>query len=280
MSGAATLAQLLRCHDRDRYLTTLFAPGDRREALLALYAFNFEVAKTREVVHEPALGRMRLQWWREALAEIYEGRGARRHEVVQPLADAIRRFRLSREHFEHLVDAREADLDEMPPESLAVLERYAAESSGRLVALALEILDARDPAIEAAGREIGIGWALAGLLRALPTQLRLRHATLPADLVSMAGLNEAALWELRASPQLAEVVRQLAATAQAHLGAARRMEPRIPRAAIAALLPAVLAAFHLRRLEGAGYNPLDPRLARPDTLAVWRLAHAALRRRI
>ena len=32
-----TLAQSLRRHDRDRYLTTLFAPAERRGALTALY---------------------------------------------------------------------------------------------------------------------------------------------------------------------------------------------------------------------------------------------------
>jgi hypothetical protein len=41
------LGQSLHRHDRDRYLTTLFAPAERRDALVALYSFNFEIAKTR-----------------------------------------------------------------------------------------------------------------------------------------------------------------------------------------------------------------------------------------
>jgi len=279
MNAAMAIARSLRQHDRDRYLTVLFAPADRRDALVALYAFNFEIAKTREVVREPMVGRMRLQWWRDAIGEIYEGGGVRRHEVALPLAESIRRFGLSRGHFERLVDARETDLEEAPPASLAAFESYAADSSGRLVQLALEVLGARDPATQAAGCGIGIGWALTGLLRALPTQLRLRRATLPAALVAAAGLDEASLWELRSSPELAAIAREIAAAAQGHFAAARRMQPRIPRGAGAAMLPAAIAAFHLRRLASAGYNPLNPRLARPDTLAVWRLAAAALSRR-
>ena len=76
------MAGLVRQHDRDRFLTTLFAPDDRREDLLALYAFNHEVAKTREVVSEPTLGRIRLQWWRDNLEAIYAGQPPRRHGVV------------------------------------------------------------------------------------------------------------------------------------------------------------------------------------------------------
>src|SRR3954452_15251843 len=87
-----TLAESLRRHDRDRFLMTLFAPPERRAALVALYAFNFEIAKTREVVREPLLGQIRLQWWREVIDEIYRGTTVRKHEVVQPLAEAIGRF--------------------------------------------------------------------------------------------------------------------------------------------------------------------------------------------
>src|SRR3546814_19486271 len=79
---------LVERHDPDRYLASLFAPEAQREDLFALYAFNYEVAKTAAVVSEPMIGQIRLQWWRESLAGIYAGR-ARQHEVVQPLARAV-----------------------------------------------------------------------------------------------------------------------------------------------------------------------------------------------
>ncbi|MGH7033449.1 MAG: squalene/phytoene synthase family protein, partial [Stellaceae bacterium] len=43
------LAAALRRNDRERFQTALFAPADRREALLALYAFNYEIARVPEV---------------------------------------------------------------------------------------------------------------------------------------------------------------------------------------------------------------------------------------
>ncbi|MEX2008823.1 MAG: squalene/phytoene synthase family protein, partial [Dongiaceae bacterium] len=39
-SGLSYGAAEVRRGDRDRFLTALFAPADRREALFALYAFN------------------------------------------------------------------------------------------------------------------------------------------------------------------------------------------------------------------------------------------------
>ena len=93
----------VRAHDRDRYLVTQFAPAPRRAALYALYAFNLEVAKTAEVVSEELLGQIRLEWWREAIEECYDGE-PRRHEVVEALAGAIREHGLTRGQFKRLIE--------------------------------------------------------------------------------------------------------------------------------------------------------------------------------
>ena len=58
---------LVRRHDPDRFLTALFAPPEKRDALLTLYAFNHELARAREVASEPPLALIRLQWWREVV---------------------------------------------------------------------------------------------------------------------------------------------------------------------------------------------------------------------
>jgi phytoene synthase len=284
MTGApevsSSLAQLVRARDRERFQTALFAPASRREALFALYAFNYEVAKTREMVREPMLGRMRLQWWREAIAAIYEGGPLRRHEAVEPLAAAIRAHGLTRAHFEALIEAREADLADAPPPTLAALAAYAEDSAGRLVLLALEILGVRDGDAAAAGREVGIAYAMAGLLRAVPFHARQRRLYLPADLVAEARLDVArGLFELKTSRELREVVAQVAAQARGHLAAARARRRAVAMPARPALLPAVLADRWLERLARVGHDPFDPRLAAPEQGQILRLALTAWRGR-
>lgn len=272
------MASIVRRHDRDRYLTALFAPADRREALLAVYAFNHEIAKTREIVTEPMLGRIRLQWWRESIDSIYGDGPLRPHEVAEPLAEAVRRFGLRREHFDRLIDARELDLGTEPPATLAALEAYCEGTSARLVWLALETLGARDEAAGKAGEEIGIAYALAGLIRAIPFHARLRRQYIPADIAAEAGLDPRELFELKPSPALARVTERLTRQARDHLARARALRPGVPRVALPALLPARLAEIHLRSLERAGFNPLDPRLARARSSSL-RLTIAAVRGR-
>ena len=90
--GLSPVAALVRRHDRDRFQTALFAPVHRREALFALYAFNYEIARVRERTTEPALGEMRLEWWRETIAAAYDGalpRRARQPSRSSPLRAAM-----------------------------------------------------------------------------------------------------------------------------------------------------------------------------------------------
>src|SRR5277367_141337 len=99
------LTDLVRRHDPDRFLTALFAPPHRRDALLALYAFNHELARAREVASEPPLALIRLQWWRE----VVEGE-AKRHEVATPLTAAIAARKLAPQDLLPLIEARETEV--------------------------------------------------------------------------------------------------------------------------------------------------------------------------
>ena len=278
MSGPdlSPCAAELRRHDPDRFLTALFAPAERREALFAIYAFNLEVARAREAVSEPMLGRIRLQWWREAIEGIYAGR-PRRHYVVDPLSEAVARHGLSRDSFDRLIDSREADMEGEGPATLAALRAYAEGSSASLVQLALEVLCKGAPAaaLRESGRRVGIAWALIGLLRAVPFHARARRLYLPAELIETAGLKRGDLFELRSTPALAEIVRRIAEEARRELAAARA-GPRPGRAALSALLPGTLAGLYLGRLAAADHDPFDRRVQEAPPLRVLRLMLAQM----
>ncbi|MGH7125420.1 MAG: phytoene/squalene synthase family protein [Stellaceae bacterium] len=279
MASSPTLSDLVRRHDRDRFLTALFVPADRRGAVMALYAFNHEIAKTREVVTEPMLGRIRLQWWREAIAEAYAGGAIRAHEVMTPLAAAIREYNLSRAHFDAMIEARELDLADEPPASLAALEDYCAATSGRLQCLVLEVLETRDDASTEAAREIGVAYALVGLIRAVPFHARARRHYIPADVAAQVALDVGALFELRPSAALRAAVLQLAERASEQLASARSRRLLVPRRALPALLPARIASGYLRDIKMVRGDVFEPRLAARAGRTVLRLVWGAVRRR-
>jgi NADH dehydrogenase [ubiquinone] 1 alpha subcomplex assembly factor 6 len=274
-ASLSPVALIVRTHDRDRFQTALFAPTEARETLFALYAFNYEIARVRESVREPMLGRIRLQWWREAIDTAYDGGSPRRHEVVEPLTAAIRTHAFGREHFERLIEAREGDLDEAPPATLAALEDYAERTSAPLIRLALEALGAATPQTLAAATEIGIAYALTGIIRALPLHARAGRTIIPDDIAEGTGLDRGDCVALRATPALRRAVEAIAGASTRRLDAARAMRRGLPRAALPALLPARIAAHVLRRLERAGFDPFSG-AGESDPLQSWRLAFASM----
>ncbi|MEI9964804.1 MAG: squalene/phytoene synthase family protein [Caulobacteraceae bacterium] len=163
MSGEDDLDDLVRRTDPDRWLASRFvADPAARADLIALYAFNHELARAAEVASQPLIGEMRLAWWREALEEVVEGRPVRRHPVAQAMAEAIPRRALPREALEALVDARLRDLDPWPLGPDEAMP-YVDATAGRLMALAARILSpGADPHDLA---EAARAWGLSGLAR-------------------------------------------------------------------------------------------------------------------
>ena len=163
------IAALVRRHDPDRFLTALFAPPEKRDALLTLYAFNHELARAREAVSEPPLALIRLQWWRE----VVEG-AHRRHEVAAPLLAAIDAGALDRGDLLRLIDAREAEA-EPAFEDVADWRDYVFASAGGVAVAAGRLLGAPDPEVL---RPLGAAYGIAGLLRSVAVHSRAR--SLPA----------------------------------------------------------------------------------------------------
>ncbi len=156
-------AELVARADPDRFRAVMAAPLDARKRLLPIYAFNVEVARAPWVTGEPMIAEIRLQWWRDALAEIAEGRPVRRHEVTTPLAGVIDAE--AADVLDRLVAARRADCYGDPFEDAAAFRTYLDETAGGLMWVAARALGAADPVpVRAAGQAAG----LAGFFLALP----------------------------------------------------------------------------------------------------------------
>ncbi len=219
-----TLAGLVERGDPDRWRTAMIAPAAVRPGLMALYAFNLEIARAPWVTSDAALAGIRLRWWLDALDEIYDGRPPRHHEVVEPLAAAIREGDLPRRLFDEAVEARLAEAGPAPHADRAALDLYIDHTAGHLMELAARHLGAEGAALPVV-RDFARGAGTAALLRALP-ELRARgREPLPAEVA----------------------VVDLAADGLRALARAHRHRDRVPGAAAPALLAGWQARAVLRR---------------------------------
>jgi phytoene synthase len=255
------IGEFARRHDPDRTLAAIFAPAERRETLFALIAFNHELARAREATTTQIAALIRLQWWRDAVAEAAAGQPARRHEVAAPLQAAIASGALDAGDLTAMIDAREAEAD---PDGIPTREAFGAwlragaggfaVAAGRLLGVA----DAALPALQRRGALVG----LAGVLRNLPAHAAQGRCLLPLDALAEAGLGAA---QVIAEPAAAEPLRRAMAEEGGATLARERQAP-LPREALAASLPAVLAARDFARM--AAGRPVPAPRGLGDRLAV------------
>ena len=251
--------------DRDRFLTALFAPAERRAALFALYAFNIEIARVREVVRDPLAGEIRLQWWSDALAG--EARGdAEANPVAAALIETIARYGLPVERLKSLIAARRFDLYNEPMATLTELEAYAEGASAGLMALAAGILAADHPAdVASLVHHAGTAHAIAGLLYALPVHAARGQLYIPIEVLRRHGGGPAEIAAGMATPALRAALADLRQIARDHLAAARELIGAAPPAVLPALLPLAPVPALLKGMERSGYDPFAP----PE-IAPWR----------
>ena len=163
MSEQDDLDAQVRRADPDRWLASrLVGDPDARADLIALYAFNQELARAPLVASQPLVAEMRLAWWREALDEMFEGRRLRGHPVATALKTAVSRRGLRRDALEALVDGRLRDLEGWPLKAEETLA-YLDATAGGLMGMAAQVL--APDAAPANTLHAARAWGLAGLAR-------------------------------------------------------------------------------------------------------------------
>ncbi len=236
-------ADLVARGDADRFASVLAAPKPARAILLPIYAFNVEVTRAPWVTGEAGIAEIRLQWWRDALAEIAEGRAVRRTEVTEPLAAVL--DVQGAELLDALVAARRWDIYAQPFDDMAALTDYVDATGGTLMWVAARAL-CTPVAAESPVRALGRAAGLAAFLRAVPALVAAGRQPLSTG-----------------DP---EALRNLARTGLGDLATARAA--RLPRVAIPALLAGWRAGPTLRAA-----------LADPSRIAAGRLQGTEAARR-
>jgi phytoene synthase len=278
MSNAEHCTTLVREHDRDRWLATLFAPAARRDALNALYAFALEVGRVRDVAREPMPGEIRLQWWREVLEGKRDGEAAA-HPVAAALVATVAHDKLDPARLAAFIDAHTFDLYDEPFRTLDDLDNHAALTEGLLVSIAARILGHEGFSVETLARHAGIAMAVERLLLALPKHAARHQLYIPLEVLDRHSVDRETVFAAQESNALRDALAELRRHARRQLQAATLEAGDVPAGIMPALLPVALIGPTFRRMDRRGYEPFSPeplsRLRRQWLL--WRAARDATR---
>jgi phytoene synthase len=252
-AAAKVVMDTVRVADHDRYLSALYAPVDKRDALFSLYAFNAEIAGVRDRIREALPGEVRLQWWRDVIA------GDDAASVGHPLADALKHtissHNLPKQAFDNYLEARIFDLYNDPMPSRTDLEGYCGETASMLIQLAAMVLDAEAaPGFTELAGHAGCAQAMTGLLLLLPQHRARGQCFIPADILAAVGTSREAF--LAGDTGNERAVAAMVALAREHLSAFEAGAAALPPSLRPAFLPLALTGAYLDHLEKPGASPL------------------------
>ncbi|WP_273718524.1 MULTISPECIES: phytoene/squalene synthase family protein [Bartonella] len=238
---------ILRNIDRDRYISVLFAPKKKRKALAALYAFNAEISRIRESVHDPFIGEIRLRWWYDSIAG--EMQTSESNPILSDLLAAMTLFNLPKTAFLRYCDAQILDLYHNPIETLHDLEYYCGETASIILQLSCQILD---PDVAQDFIDIyehgGIAQGLSGVLRLLSFMQSRYHYYLPTDMLKALGVNREDLDSHRLSDQQkGQIVEAMVALSRDHYSKFYAYSRALPRTLKPAFLPLVIIPASLQK---------------------------------
>jgi NADH dehydrogenase [ubiquinone] 1 alpha subcomplex assembly factor 6 len=286
-------------------------PSTAQKSYFAVRAFNVEISSIKDGHNLRKSGQprdtagtlvlqIRMQWWRDALNEIYDSDNvddntskqtktssiikgnnadddpiaanlsiASWHSpVVRALDVANRECNLTRRFLERLIDVRENDLDVNQYKTMADVVSYAEESVSSLLYLSLECTGVRDDEADLVASHAGVGIGLVTALRATPFRLVYGEVPIPAELLHPAfGYNELMDFQAeeftlseRDADMFKQAVQHMAEEATAHLAQARELQGKIPKHARACILPVIPALMFLSKLQEVDHNLFDTKL--------------------
>jgi len=141
--------------DPERALILTYAPTAGRAALAALLALDDALAQLLRTTREPAIGQIRLAWWRERLEALDAG-----PPPAEPVLRALAESGVPGASLAPIVDGWEVLIEERL--DARALTRFGEGRGALFVAAGAAMGAEGDPLVEA-----GQGWALADLARHL-----------------------------------------------------------------------------------------------------------------
>ncbi|KAI0431393.1 Squalene/phytoene synthase [Xylaria sp. FL1042] len=166
----------LRQSDNDAFLIRNFLPKSRRDVYDAFRALNLELVRLPELVSNPTIGQLRMQFWRDAVNNTFAGRPPKEpimivlHRFLSDLAETDPksnpgsiRFWLLR-----MINTREKHMENRPFPSLSALEDYAENTYSTLMYSTLAALSIQSMHMDHLASHIGKACGIAAMCRGIP----------------------------------------------------------------------------------------------------------------
>ncbi|ROT38070.1 hypothetical protein SODALDRAFT_296570 [Sodiomyces alkalinus F11] len=182
--------------DYDGYLIQRFVPSRVRDTYLALRALNLELVRLPDIVSNPTIGHMRMQFWRESIDKTFAGappsepicillhqalEGLRARSPSGATASSVKFW------IQRFIKTRQRHMDNRPFASLASLEDYGEQTYATLMYATLAALPINSMHMDHLASHVGKAHGIVAVLRGIPVLAAPQQAVRSPDGATQVG---------------------------------------------------------------------------------------------
>lgn len=161
------------------YYSFLFLPAERRQAIMALYAFCREVDDVVDECNDLSVASTKLAWWRQEVERVAEGKP--QHPVGQALRLVAPGINLPKEQLLEIIDGMAMDLQQARYLDFKGLSLYCYRVASVVGLLAAEIFGYRDRQTQKYAHDLGMAFQLTNIIRDIGEDARRGRIYIPMD---------------------------------------------------------------------------------------------------
>ncbi len=250
------------------YHSFRFLPADRRRAITALYAFCREVDDAVDDTVDPAVARIKLEWWRNEIAAVFGG--TPQHPVAKALKPVVQSYQLPQEHLAAVIDGMVMDLELDRYLDFELLERYCDRVAGVVGLMSAQIFGYSENSTRAYARDLGIAFQLTNIIRDVGEDARRGRVYLPEDEMARYGVLREDLLQQRATPDFKDLMEfQMQRARRFYDKALAALPPVDRRSQRPGLIMAAIYRALLDEIEREGFLVLDRRYSLTPLRKAW-----------
>lgn len=171
--------QKVATRDSSFHYYTSFLQSEERDVLTALYAYYCEVSQIIAECREPAVARIKLDWWRQEIGRLFGGSPS--HPVAKALHPIIRSFALAAEQLLEVIEAVDADIEQPHYNTAKELASYCRRVGAFYDLLLARTLGYTKATTSDYARELGAAFRFTQIIRDVGKDARRGRTYIPME---------------------------------------------------------------------------------------------------
>ncbi len=260
------------------YYSFMFLPQQKRQAIIALYAFCREVDDAVDEIADPDVAAQTLAWWRQEIEQTFDGRPS--HPVGKALQTALDNFELHPEYFHEIIDGMEMDLQQQSYPAFKHLALYCHRVASVVGLLAAEIFGYQNRKTLKYAEKLGLAFQLTNIIRDVREDAERGRIYLPEEDLQRFNVSREDILNFRQTPALTALLQFEAQRARELYLEAKNLLPEEDRFnQCTGLIMSAIYEATLDELEREGFQVMQHRLSLTPLRKLWLAWKTARRER-